>query len=65
MPVSDMDLDDAGIELMQLYKALRSTPDPKLQSAIKARIDALVEQAKEQFKPTVVGRAHPSDKLDA
>lgn len=56
---------DVATEILNLYKALRSTPDEKLQQSIKDRIDLLIEQSHSSYPPTLVGRSHSSpSKLD-
>ena len=42
--------EDAGLELMQLYQALRSTRDETVRAAIKQRIRVIVEESP-QLKP--------------
>jgi hypothetical protein len=64
--VADHDRDDTADEVLSLYKALRSTPDPKVQAAIKDRIDLLIEQSYRNFPSEPVGSPHPGPrKLDA
>jgi hypothetical protein len=56
---------DIATEILNLYKALRSTPDESLQQSIKDRIDLLIEQSHSAYRPNLIGSRHPSPpKLD-
>jgi hypothetical protein len=57
--------DRTGLELMRLYRELRTASDPKQRDLIKARIDAIVAQAHAQFQPGPVGRGHSSNKTES
>jgi hypothetical protein len=50
--------DEIGVELMQLYSLMRVTTDPKQKDAIKARIDATIEEARGHFSPEIIGTPH-------
>jgi len=55
---------DIATEILNLYKALRSTPE-SLQQSIKDRIDLLIEQSHSAYRPNLIGSRHPSPpKLD-
>ena len=58
---------DVGKRLMQLYQALRSARDTKEMDAIKAKIDALVAEARAHFDSQSVPAdpAPPNRKWDA
>jgi hypothetical protein len=56
---------DIATEILNLYKALRSTPDESLQQSIKDRIDLLIEQSHRAHRPNLVGSRHSAPtKLD-
>jgi hypothetical protein len=56
---------DIATEILNLYKALRSTPDESLQQSIKDRIDLLIEQSHSAYRPNLVGSRHSAPtKLD-
>ena len=61
-----MDREDVATEILSLYKALRSTPDERLQQAIKDRIDLLIEESHHSFSASPLGTARlTTQKLDA
>ena len=51
---------DSGLELMRLYRELRNASDPKHADAVRARIDAIVANARAASTPTIVGAAQAS-----
>ena len=65
--MSDVDQDHAAQEIARLYTALRDTAEPKLQAAIRERIDVLMAQSyRRSFESRKVGTAHSrARKLDS
>ena len=61
-----MDREDVADEILNLYKALRSTRDEALQEAMKNRIEDLIEEAHRAVQPQPLGivQLRPQ-KLDA
>ena len=53
-----MPQDDCGLELMRLYRRLRDEPDPWKRDALKARIDAIVADARRSVAPPPIGSVH-------
>jgi hypothetical protein len=50
--------EDIGLELMRLYRQLRSEPDPRVKTAIRQHIDLLLDRAQNVIPAGYAGVTH-------